>query len=214
MLLDVRLSVLHGYGPLLVPPIRLRKYAAVHHREPIMAPEIDVDFGPVAIVLDLLRIEHERAIGAGAGDIGLQADFFDDRAVAIGKFFAELVYMSVIFARQHFTERRKARGHGNAVGVVGAAMKNFVIGDEAHHFLARAECAERETAADGFREADHVGLYAEEVAGAAPGEFRASLDFVKNQQRAVRVAEFAKSFEEARLRQAEAYVHQDRFAND
>ncbi len=47
-----------------------------------------------------------------------------------------------------------------------------------------------------------------------PAEFRAGLDFVEDQQRAMLVAEFAQAFEKSLLRHAEADVHHDRLKND
>src|ERR1700740_1272180 len=62
VLVDVRFGVLHGDGPLLVPPIRLRQNAAIDHSEPVVPPQVDVNLGPVAVIADFLRIEHQRAI--------------------------------------------------------------------------------------------------------------------------------------------------------
>src|SRR5713226_5895367 len=59
MLVDVGFSVLYGDGPLFIPPIGLREYTAIDHAEPVVAPEIDIDLGPVAVVLNFLRIEHQ-----------------------------------------------------------------------------------------------------------------------------------------------------------
>ena len=53
MLINVRFCVLHRDRPLFIPPIGLRENAAVHHAEPIVPPQIDVNLGPVAIVADL-----------------------------------------------------------------------------------------------------------------------------------------------------------------
>src|SRR5271168_5020979 len=71
MLVDVHFGVLYGNGPLLVPPIRLSENAAVNHRKPVLAPEIDVDGGPVAVIANLLWIKHQSAVHARAHDIGL-----------------------------------------------------------------------------------------------------------------------------------------------
>src|SRR5215831_5242031 len=98
MLVNVRFGVLYGNGPLLVPPIGLREHAAIDHAEPVVAPEIAVDFGPVAVVANLLWIEHQRAVDSGNGD---------------------------------------------AVRVVGAAVKNLVLRDEVHDGAACAKSAER-----------------------------------------------------------------------
>ena len=54
MLVNVRFGVLHGDRPLFIPPVGLREHAAIDHAEPIVAPEVDVNFGPVAIVADFL----------------------------------------------------------------------------------------------------------------------------------------------------------------
>src|SRR5215813_15585452 len=126
---DVRFAVLHRDGPLLVPPIGLRQHAAVHHREPIVAPEVDIDLGPVAVVLDLLRIEHERAVHSGARDIGFQSDFLDDRTIAVGELPAELVDQRIVFAGKDFAEGCEPGSHCDTVGVVGAAVKDLVVGD-------------------------------------------------------------------------------------
>src|SRR5690348_11703203 len=90
MLVNVSFSVLHRDRPLLIPPIRLSEDAAIDHGEPIVAPEIDVDLGPVTVIANLLRIEHQRAVDTGAGDVGLQTGFLDDGAIAIREFFAEI----------------------------------------------------------------------------------------------------------------------------
>src|ERR1700751_1020229 len=57
MLIDIRFRVLHRHRPLLVLPIRLRHYSTIHHAEPVVAPQIQIDPEPIAIVLDLLRAE-------------------------------------------------------------------------------------------------------------------------------------------------------------
>src|SRR2546429_6992162 len=85
MLADVGLGVLHGNGPLLVPPIRLSEHAAIDHAEPIVPPEIDVNPGPIAIVANFLRIQHQRAVDAGDGDVRLKAGFLDDGAIPLDR---------------------------------------------------------------------------------------------------------------------------------
>jgi len=90
MLVYVCFSVLDRDRPLLVPPVGLGHYAAVDHGEPVMAPEVDVDGGPVAVVADLFGIEHQRAVGTGLRDVGLKADFRDGLAVSVGKFFCRV----------------------------------------------------------------------------------------------------------------------------
>src|SRR3984957_20073664 len=77
VLVDVGFRVLHRNRPLLIPPIRLRHHSAIDHRKPVMAPQVDVDRQPVAIVFDLCRIQHQRAIHAGARDVSLQTGFGD-----------------------------------------------------------------------------------------------------------------------------------------
>src|ERR1700719_1479521 len=71
MLVDVGLGVLHRDGPLLVPPIRLREHAAIYHRKPVMAPQIDIDGRPVTVVANFLWVQHQRAIYTGAYDVRL-----------------------------------------------------------------------------------------------------------------------------------------------
>src|ERR1051325_429783 len=61
MLVNVGLGVLHGNGPLLVPPIRLGEDAAIDHTEPVVAPEIDINLGPVTVVTGFLWIEDQHA---------------------------------------------------------------------------------------------------------------------------------------------------------
>src|SRR5258708_3716986 len=90
MFVDIRLSMLHGDCPLFVPPIGLRQHAPVDHAEPVVAPKIDIDLGPVAVVLNLPWIEHQRAVDARTDDVRLQAGFLDDGAIALGEILAEL----------------------------------------------------------------------------------------------------------------------------
>src|ERR1700730_13318194 len=52
VLVNVGFGVLYGDRPLLIPPVGLRQHAAVHHAEPILPPEVDINLGPVAIVAD------------------------------------------------------------------------------------------------------------------------------------------------------------------
>ena len=148
MLVDVRFRVLHRNRPLLIPPVRLRKHAAIHHCEPIVTPQVHIYLRPVAVVLDLLRIEHQRAIHSGACDVGFQSGFADDRAIAFRQRLAQLAHVRVIFARQHFAECCQSCRHRDAVGVVCAAVKNLVVGDQAHRFAACAECAQWQPAAN------------------------------------------------------------------
>src|SRR5216684_4036293 len=145
VLVNVGCGMLNGDGPLFIPPIGLCEHAAIDHAEPVVAPEIDIDLGPVTVVLDFLRIKHQRAIDARAGDIGLQAAFFDDDAIAVRKSLAELADVRIIFARQDFAESCEASGHGHAVRVVCAAVEDFVLGDQIHYGAARSERSERQT---------------------------------------------------------------------
>src|ERR1700688_1694995 len=142
VLVDVGFGVLYRDSPLLVPPVGLRQHAAIHHRKPIMAPQIDIDGGPVTVIANFLRVQHQGAIYAGADYVSLQTNFSDCFAIALGKFFAEHTNVCVILASQNFAKSCQARSHGNAVGVVGAAMKNLVLRDEIHHSAAGAERTE------------------------------------------------------------------------
>ena len=101
--------------------------------------------------------------------------------------------MRVTFAREHFAERRETCSHRDAVGVVRPAVKNFVLRDQVHHCSARAECTQGQTAADGFRETDHVRFHAKVLRGATPPEFRAGLYFIEYQQRAILGSNFAQA---------------------
>src|SRR6267143_1201531 len=214
VLVNVHLGVLNGNGPLFIPPIRLSQHAAIDHAEPIVAPEIDIDLGPVAIVLNFLWIKHQRAIDAAPGDVSLQAGFLDDVAIAFGKSFAELADVRIIFARQDFAESGEPCSHGHAVRVVRAAVEDFVLRDQIHHRAARSECSKRQTTADGFGQAEHRRLHAEEVARASPSELGAGLHFVKNQQRTVLGANITQSLQESGLRQTQSDVHEDGLEND
>src|SRR6266851_2957873 len=191
VLVNVGCGMLNRDGPLFIPPIGLGEDATVDHGEPVMAPEIDINLGPVAIVLNFLWIKHQRAIDAGTGDVSLQAGFLDDVAIAFGKSFAELADVRIIFARQDFAKSGEAGGHGHTVRVVGAAVEDFVLRDQIHYRAARSECSKRQTATDGLGQADHIRLYAEEVARAAPSELGTGFHFVENQQRTVLGANIA-----------------------
>src|SRR5689334_20093838 len=50
VLVDVRLGVLDGNSPLLIPPVRLRHDAAIDHGKPVVAPQININRLPVAVV--------------------------------------------------------------------------------------------------------------------------------------------------------------------
>src|SRR2546428_1960453 len=214
VLVNVGFRMLNGDGPLLVPPIGLREYPAIDHAEPVVAPEIDIDLGPVAVVLNFLWIQHQGAVDARARNVSLQTGFFDDGAIALGKILAEFADVHIILARQDFTERRQARGHCHTIRVVGAAGEAFVLRNQLHHRAARSEGSQRQTAADGLGQADHVRLHAKKVARAAPRELGAGFHFVKNQQRTIRGANIAQPLQKAGLRQAQSDVHQDGLEND
>ena len=130
MLIDVGVGVLDGDGPLLIPPVRLGHHAAVDHAEPVVTPEVDIDRGPVAVVANFLRIKHERAVGSGLRDVGLQANFRDGLAISVGQFLAEFIDVSVVGTCKDFAEGGEARGHGNRVRVVGTAVEDLVLRDE------------------------------------------------------------------------------------
>src|SRR5271169_2826240 len=89
MLVDVGFRVLDGDGPLLVPPVGLRQDAAVNHREPVVAPKIDVDIGPIAIIANFLRVEHQRAVDSSTYHVGLKPGLLDDSAIAFRELRAE-----------------------------------------------------------------------------------------------------------------------------
>src|SRR5882762_4827422 len=214
MLVDVSILMLDGDSPLLVPPVRLREHAAIDHGEPVVAPEIDVDFRPVTVVLNLFRIEHQRTVDTSAGDVGLQAGFLDDGAIALGEFFAEIADVNVVLARENFAERRETSSHRHAVRVERAAVEDLVLRDQIHYRAARAERSQWQAAADGLSQTDHVRLHPEEFAGAAPGQLGAGLDFVEDQQRAILVANIAQSLKEAGLRETETDVHKDGLEDD
>src|SRR5271154_320397 len=98
MLVDVRFGVLHRDGPLLVPPIGLGEDAAVNHAEPKVAPEIDVDGGPVAVVADFVGVKHQSAVDARSYHVSLEPDLRDDLAIAVGELVAELIDIRIVFA--------------------------------------------------------------------------------------------------------------------
>ncbi len=127
MLGNIGLGVLHGDSPLLVPPIRLRQHAAIDHGEPVVPPQDprqswssrdNCEFPSDRASARRLRPRSRRR---------LQPGLLDDRAIAFGKFLAQLLDMRIVFSRQNFTERRQPRGHGDAVGVVRAAVEDFVL---------------------------------------------------------------------------------------
>src|ERR1700676_3481336 len=169
VLVDVRFRVLHRDGPLLVPPVRLREHAAIYHRKPVMAPQIDINGRPVTVVANFLRVQHQRAIYSGADYVGLQPNFSHSFAIAVGEFLTELADVRIILASQHFAKSSQPGSHRNAVGVVGAAMKNFVLRNQIHDRAAGAKRAKWRATADGFGQADHVRLNTKKLRGTAPG---------------------------------------------
>ena len=122
--------------------------------------------------------------------------------------------MRIVFASEHFFESCQARSHRNRIGVVRTTVKHLVLRDEIHHRLVCTEGRQGQPTADGFRQADHVGLNPEILCGSAPTKFRAGLYFVVDQQRSVLCRDIAQRFQEARLRQAQADIHENRFEND
>src|SRR3954463_11353180 len=75
--IDVCLRVRDRDRPLLVPVMRLRHHSAIHHGEPIMAPQVDVYGRPVAMVLNFLGIEHHRTVGDNADCVRRQTRLLD-----------------------------------------------------------------------------------------------------------------------------------------
>src|SRR5580692_6967472 len=79
---DVRFGVRYGNGPLLIPPIGLGHYAAIHHGKPIMTPQFAVYVEPVAVIADGLLEEHQRSVGASPDDVSVQTGLRDFLVVA------------------------------------------------------------------------------------------------------------------------------------
>src|SRR5579863_7380449 len=129
---DIGFCMLHRDGPLLVPPIRLRHNTTVDHGEPIVPPQVGIDRNPVAVVTNLLRKQHQSAIGTGHSDIALQAGFCDRLPITINQFLAELFNVLVILMSEHFAERGQTGGHRYRVGVIGAPVEDLVLRDEIH----------------------------------------------------------------------------------
>ncbi len=118
MLVDIFFGVLHRDGPLLVPPVRLRQDAAVHHGEPVVRPDVFVHVVPVAMIADALRIKQQRAVGARAVGVGYDAVLADDVLVPVHQFAVELVQ-----------DRRKIREsvHARNVAKPAAITTGFVL---------------------------------------------------------------------------------------
>src|SRR4029077_19203107 len=100
MRVDICFRVLNRNRPLFVPPIRLGHHTAVDHCEPVVAPQIDVDGCPIAVVANLPRIEHQSPVRAGARDVALQSDLSNRLAIAIGQLRAELIYVRIVFTTE------------------------------------------------------------------------------------------------------------------
>src|ERR1700687_5049874 len=105
VLVNVGLGMLNRDGPLLIPPIGLRHHTAVDHAEPVVTPEIDIDWLPVAIVANFFRIQHQRAVRSGLGDVGLQAHFGDGGTITIRELLSEFVDLCLVLAGQDLAER-------------------------------------------------------------------------------------------------------------
>src|SRR5438270_2583815 len=148
VLVDIRFRVLHGNRPLLVPPVRLRHHATVDHAEPVVTPEINVDRFPVAIIANLLRIEHQRSVGSSLCNVSLQANFRDRAAIAVRQFFAELINFGVVLTRQNFAKGCQPRGHRDRVRVIGSTVEDLMLRDQVHHRLAGAKRCQRQASAD------------------------------------------------------------------
>ena len=67
------------------------------HGEPVMAPKVDIDSGPVAIILDLLGIEHDSAVRDAADGIGRQSNLLDDGVVSINEPLAHPIDAFIVF---------------------------------------------------------------------------------------------------------------------
>src|ERR1700738_3385223 len=127
VLIDVRFSVLHRNRPLLVPPIGLCQHTTIYHGEPVVPPQIDIDRRPVAVIANLLGVQHQRSIYSGAGHVRLQSRLRHDPAITFRKSLAQLIDVRIILSREHFAKRGETRSHRDSVSVVGSAMKDFVL---------------------------------------------------------------------------------------
>ena len=89
------------------------------------------------------------------------------------------------------------------------------MGADGHHAGAALRCqqrADRETAAQRFRGGKHVRRHAVVHIGVQlPGTADAGLDFVENQQRVVRIAQFTQAAQEVRIRRHDAAFTLHRF---
>src|SRR6202140_5560780 len=127
MLVDVGLGVLHGNRPLLIPPVRLAHHATIHHAEPVMPPQINVNRQPVAVVTNLLRIQHQRAVRPSTGDVPSQSNFRNGLLISIHKLVTKLLDLCVVTSSKDFAECCNPSRHRNRIRIVSAAMKNFVV---------------------------------------------------------------------------------------
>src|SRR5271156_3759602 len=123
----VRLGVLHGNRPLLVPPVRLRHHATIHHAEPVVPPQVNVNWQPVAVVTNLLRIQHQRSVCSRAGDVTLQSDLSDRPLITLDQLVTKFLDVRVIIPSKHFAESCQPSRHRNRIRVVSTAVENFVL---------------------------------------------------------------------------------------
>src|SRR5437763_1400794 len=92
-----------------------------------LAPQININGSPIAVVANLLRIKHQRPIRPCLRNVRLQSGLRDRFAVPLSQLFAEFIHMRVILTREHFAEGRQPRRHRNRIGIVGSAVKDFVL---------------------------------------------------------------------------------------
>ncbi len=116
--------------------------------------------------------------------------------------------------RQCF-ERRDARRHGQRVaaqrpGLINRSQRREPI----HDVRPSPKCPDRQTAADDFAEARQIRLDAEPLLRPAGRKPEAGHHFVKNQQGAVRLRDFAQKLQVARLRQIQSRVARHRLDDD
>ena len=76
--------------------------------------------------------------------------------------------MGVALTGEDFAEHGKPRGHRDRVGVIGAAMKDFVLRDKIHHRAMSAKGGQRKTPTNRFRQADHIRLHPKVLGSPAP----------------------------------------------
>ena len=122
--------------------------------------------------------------------------------------------MLVSRGREHFPEHRESRGHGNGVRVVRAAVENFMLRDETHHFPRGRECSQREAAADRFCQTNDIRLNSEIFASPTAGQLRSGFNFIENQQSAILSGNFAQRLVIAFVRHQDPDIHHDRLDDD